>query len=121
MGQKDAEKPVWRAEQYYRKLGKVPAASRYFARIRDELNPGITNRSKITMALDSLGHLNDEILAWKESEECWEYANERFRDFRQLLNECYNKLSACQHGCQFLNLCDYTKVFTLIKDMGIPC
>lgn len=95
-----------------------PAASRYFARIRDELNRGVTNRSKITIALDALGHLNNETAA-TDRHSGQQYANDCFRDFRQLLNDRYNKVLACQHGCKFLDLCDYTKVFTLIQKMGI--
>jgi len=97
-------------------MDENPASKRYFACITDELNRGITNRSKITMALGKLEHINSA--NQKNSER--EYANERFLQFRQLLNERYNKVLACQHGCDFLDLCDYTKIFEWIEQKKIP-
>lgn len=107
-----------------------PVANRYFAQIRGELNTGIGNRSKITMALDALEHLNNDVATMEEDEEhrkhC-EYASNCFRDFRQLLNDRYNKVLACQHGCKFLDLCDYTKIYDLaiekkadMRSLSIP-
>ncbi|MDE7244936.1 MAG: hypothetical protein K2O18_13320 [Oscillospiraceae bacterium] len=84
-----------------------PVAERYFCRIRDELNRGIGNRSKITTALDELERLNNQSPQKELVQKC-------FRDFRQLVNDRYNKTLAEQHGCQFLDLCDYTKVFDQI-------
>lgn len=95
-----------------------PAARRYFARIKGELNTGVSNRSKIITALDALDHLNNEVTPMDEDKaqrEHREYVNDCFRDFRQLLNDRYNKVLACQHGCRFLDLCDYTKTFDLIS------
>jgi len=99
-------------------MNKNPAAMRYFARINGELNKNIGNRSKITTALDAIEHLNNLVTVMKEKTEDRgrrEYANECFRDFRQLMNDRYNKVLAIQHGCQFLDLCDYTNIFSLIN------
>ncbi len=89
-----------------------PAATRYFARIRDELNRNIGNRSKITTSLDELERLN----RWDDDTEeprdpmKQKQASACFEEFRQLMNDRYNKALAEQHGCQFLDLCDYPKV-----------
>lgn len=91
-------------------MGDNPVAERYFCRISDELNRSIGNRSKITTALDELERLNNH----PPKKESLELVQTYFRDFRQLMNDRYNKTLAEQHGCQFLDLCDYTKVFDQI-------
>ena len=83
-------------------IGNNPIALRYFARIRDEMNRNISNRSKITTSLDELERLND--------------SNRIFKDFRQLMNDRYNKALAIQHGCQFLDLCDHKGTLDKIYD-----
>lgn len=84
-------------------MGNDPIAARYFARIRDELNRSISNRSKITTSLDELERLN--ILG--HNDEISVRVRGWLQDFRQLMNDRYNKALARQHGCQFLDLCDY--------------
>lgn len=93
-------------------MGNNPIASRYFARIRDELNRNISNRSKITTSLDELERLNslDHIDEISKQVAGW------FREFRQLMNDRYNKALAGQHGCQFLDLCDHPETLKKISE-----
>lgn len=92
-----------------------PVAGRYFASIRDELSRNIMKRSTIATAMDALGRLYS-----KSDSEAGESSDKRafikgcLNDFRQLMNDRYNKVLAYQHGSRFLDLCDYQKISNLI-------
>lgn len=98
------------------RMGGASAARRYFSRIRDEVIRDIANRSKITVALDELERLNQQLTPEGNRAE----VSGLFREFRQLMNERYNKTLAYQHGCGFLDLCDYTRVFDQIAAGRVP-
>lgn len=85
-------------------MDELPLAQRYFARIKDELLRGIPNRSKITTSISEIEKLNENNICKKNCEK----VKELIREFRQLMNDRYNKATAYQHGCTFLDLCDYT-------------
>lgn len=85
-------------------MDKLPLAKRYFARIRDELLRGIQNRSKITNSISEIEKLNEKNICEPNREK----VKKLIREFRQLMNDRYNKATAYQHGCTFLDLCDYT-------------
>ena len=92
-----------------------PAAKRYFASIKDELSQNVMKRSAIVTAMDALERLyNQSGSAAEESSDKKAYIKDCLNDFRQLMNDRYNKTLAYQHGSQFLDLCDYQKISDLI-------
>lgn len=106
-----------------------PLSKRYFCRIRDELNRNIRNRSKITTSLDELENMLDQNnmgVRDKAEEEVKKKVRGYFKEFRQLMNDRYNKTLAVQHGCEFLDLCDYTRPIeqlggaVAVKNIVIP-
>ena len=70
--------------------------------------------------MDALGRLYS-----KSDSEAGESSDKRafikgcLNDFRQLMNDRYNKALAYQHGSQFLDLCDYQKISDLINQYGV--
>ena len=92
-----------------------PAAKRYFASIKDELSRNVMNRSTIATAMDALERLyNQSGSTTEESSDKKSFIKGCLNDFRQLMNDRYNKALAYQHGSQFLDLCDYQKISVLI-------
>lgn len=104
-------------EQAEREMANA-GATRIFARILDELNCNIENRSKIVIALEALERLNQDGESVFRADRKRSDGREKdieayFRDIRQLMNDRYNKALAYQHGCRFLDMCDYTGMDTV--------
>lgn len=94
-----------------------PMAKRYLARVKEELKRNIKNRSRITTALDELDRLKESIpRETKKGKRQRDEVSDHLTDFRQLMNDRYNKVQAFQHGSQFLDLCEYGKVLNYIYD-----
>lgn len=86
-------------------------------RVLSELNNNFGNRSKLVNALDALDKLNEQINS--SNKDAADIVSGNIKDFRQLMNDRYNKALAIQHGSAFVDLCDYQKVFTIVKDRKI--
>lgn len=83
------------------------SAKKYFKRLESEIYKKTPNRSKIVVWLDELLELIvNSFIKENFKKDIWESIYE----FKCIINDRFNKAFAIQHGCKFIDMCDYPQV-----------
>ncbi|MCH5186238.1 MAG: hypothetical protein J1F64_08970, partial [Oscillospiraceae bacterium] len=74
-------------------------------------------RSIITDSFDKIEYIihNDSKIDQQDKENAIEYINE----FKCIMNDRYNKAFAYQHGCKFVDMCDYPKQLRILSNRNL--
>lgn len=89
-----------------------PLAHRYICRMKDQIKFDFSTRSKFVVSITELRKINESrrnpfnIKENKSIEKLTKY----FDEMDQILNDRTNKVYAVQHGCQFIDICDYNEL-----------
>ena len=86
---------------------------KYFTQIENELKNDMNTRSVITDSFDKIVYImnNDSHIIQPDKEKATEYIEE----FKCIMNDRYNKAFAYQHGCKFVDMCDYPKQLEILS------
>lgn len=87
------------------------SAKKYFKRLESEIYKKTPNRSKIVVWLGELLELIENNNIDKKTKDSLQ---ECIREFKCIINDRFNKAFAVQHGCKFIDMCDYPQILKKI-------
>lgn len=96
------------------KITSNASAIKYFKRIESQLDCDMRTRSIITNSFDKI-----EYIIHNESEidqDDKKKAIKKINEFKCIMNDRYNKAFAYQHGCKFVDMCDYPEQLKVLSD-----